>query len=261
MSTKHEWYSADGWIIDDYPRQERDGHPLQTSGQLSVFNPGEAQAARVKLVLFHEEEEPTQYSFEAPPAGRGVVTLHDLEAVGPRNRWFGMQVTADAPVADGPLPVAQYAIHYYRPYERVPEASLSMVMFPGPLDGHTEWYFPDGWMGGPGKMSWYEREVLSILNPGDQEVRVTATFYSEGVGRDHEFVVPGRRVFPLGLYDLPVCQWRNEDPDWPTARMVQFETRLVSSGPIVAQKTRRAYRPHESTIQGMWSAFGYPAHL
>jgi hypothetical protein len=43
--------------------------------------------------------------------------------------------------------------------------------------------------------------------------------------------------------------------------MVQFETRLVSSAPIVAQKTRRAYRPYESTIQGLWSAFGYPAQL
>ena len=31
-------------------------------------------------------------------------------------------------------------------------------------------------MGGPGKMSWYEREVLSFLNPGDTEARVTATF-------------------------------------------------------------------------------------
>jgi hypothetical protein len=254
MSTYQEWYSADGWIIDDYPRQERDEHPLQTSGQLSVFNPGDAWA-RVQLVLFHEEDEPTQHTFAAPPAGRGVVTLHDLEALGPRNRWFGMQVTANAPV------VAQYTIDYYRPYERVPEASLSMVMFPGPLDGHTEWYFPDGWMGGPGKMSWYEREVLSLLNPGDQEARVTATFYSEGVGHDYEFVVPGRRVLPLWLYDLPVFRWRNEDPEWPTARMVQFETRLVSSAPIVAQKTRRANRPHESTIQGMWSAFGYAAHL
>jgi hypothetical protein len=255
MSTYREWYSCDGWIIDDYPRQERDGHPLQTSGQLSVFNPSAGQTARLTLRLFHEEDEPTYYSFEAPPGGRGVVPLHDLEALWPRNRWFGMQLTADTPV------VAQYAIHYYRPYERVPEASLSTVMFPGPLDGHTEWYFPDGWMGGPGKMSWYEREVLSLLNPGDAEARVRATFYSEGVGRDHEVVVPPQRVYPLPLYDLPVFQWRNEDPEWPTARMVQFETRLVSSAPIVAQKTRRAYRPHESTIQGMWSAFGYAAHL
>jgi hypothetical protein len=255
MPSYREWYSCDGWIIDEDPRLRRDGHPLQTSAQLSVFNPVPVGAARLRLVVFHEEDEPTEHAFEVAPESRAIVSLHELKALGPPNRWFGMQVTADTPV------VAQYAVHYYRPYERVPEASLSLVMYPGPLDGHTEWYFPDGWMGGPGKMSWYERETLSVLNPGDEETRVTATFYSEGVAHDHAFVVPARRVQPLWLYDLPVFDWQREDPEWPTARMVQFETRLVSSAPIVVQKTRRAYRPHEPTIQGMWSAFGHHAHL
>jgi hypothetical protein len=255
MPSYREWYSCDGWIIDEDQRQQRDGHPLQSSGQLSVFNPSPDRTARVRLVVFHEEDEPTERQFEAGPEQRGLLTLHELEGVVPKNQWFGMQVTADAPV------VAHYSVHYYRPYERVPEASISMLMHPGPIEGQTEWYFPDGWMGGPGKMSWYEREALSILNPGDQPAAITATFYSEGVARDHAFTVPARRVSRTWLYDLPVFTWRNENADWPTARMVQFETRLVSSQPIVVQKTRRAYRPHEATIQGLWSAFGHPVRL
>src|SRR2546425_13231999 len=33
--TYREWYSCDGWILNDDPRLEPDGHPLQSSGQLA----------------------------------------------------------------------------------------------------------------------------------------------------------------------------------------------------------------------------------
>src|SRR5439155_17492222 len=67
MPSYREWYSCDGWIIDEDPRQQRDGHPLQSSGQLSVFNPSAERAARLRLVVFHEEDEPTEHVFEAAP--------------------------------------------------------------------------------------------------------------------------------------------------------------------------------------------------
>jgi len=48
-----------------------------------------------------------------------VLSLHDLEAIGAHNQWFGMRVAADAPV------VARYALHDYPQHlhhARLPDA-------------------------------------------------------------------------------------------------------------------------------------------
>ena len=40
------------------------------------------------------------------------------------------------------------------------------------------------------EMLWFERETLTLLNPGDEEAKVTLTFFSYGCPADVELWVP-----------------------------------------------------------------------
>src|SRR5262249_2084424 len=156
---------------DTYPWLVRDGHPATGAGWLALLNPDPDRPAQVTITIYFEHlaREPEQHQVIVPPNRMELVQLHDLPGL-PRNEVFGLGVDSDIPI------VPQTPQFEFRPWQLQPDATISKVMYPGPLD-ETEWYFPDGWQGGgPGtEMNWYERETLTLLNPGDTEARVTLT--------------------------------------------------------------------------------------
>lgn len=255
MKTYREWYACDNYLSDALPWLERDGHPATGLSWLAVFNPNTGQTATVTIIIYaeHAAQEPVTHTVQAAPLTTTLVELHRL-AIVPRNQFFGLGVRSDLPI------IPQVTHHEFRPWDLQPDATMSKIMYPGPLD-ETEWYFPDGWQGGGSgsEMSWYERETLTLLNPGVTEAHVTLTFFSYGHAADVDLWVAPGRIKPVALYDIPGLRFR-----WIEAqktRMIDFSVRVTSDVPVVPQKTRRAYRQHEQHVQGVWTSFGCPYPL
>ena len=108
-------------------------------------------------------------------------------------------------------------------------------------------------------MLWFERETLTLLNPGVEEAKVTLTFFSYGYLADVELWVPPRRLKVVPLYEIPGLRFRWVEER--QTRMIDFSLRVVSDKPVVPQKTRRAYVQTEPSVQGMWTSFGHPYPL
>jgi len=248
MKSYREWYSCDGLITDRHNGMEMEGHPMASAGYVSVLNPN-SDAADVTITFYHQNVEPTYHKLNVPPQQTEVVEVHNVEASGGRNRYYGLKVEADIPV------IAQHTTHEYKAWDRVPEGMISVVMYPGPLEGETEWYFPDSWMGGGGTMSWYERETMTILNPNPTDAEVTVTFYLDGKTGTEKFTIHGQRVYPLWLFNVEHLGLANGKRS-----MSQSSMRVTSDLPIVVQKTRKAYLQFDPTTQGMWTSIGIPAH-
>jgi hypothetical protein len=252
VKSYREWYACDNLIRDAVPWLERDGHPATGASWLAVLNPSQDETAHAILSFYFEHltAEPKQHALDLPPSRMTLLELHTLPEV-PRNEFFGLGVASDIPV------IPQVTNFEFRPWDRQPDATISKVMYPGPLT-ETEWYFPDGWQGGgPGsQMLWYERETLTLLNPGETEAKVTLTFYSYGNAADVDLWVPPHRLKSIALYDIPGLRFRWVEER--RTRMIDFSLRVASDVAIVPQKTRRAYVQREASVQGMWTSFGCP---
>ena len=249
MKSYKEWYSCDGLITDRHSGMEMEGHPMASAGYVSVLNPNSEETADVTITFYHQNVEPTYHKLNVPPQQTEVVEVHNVEASGGRNRYYGLKVEADIPV------IAQHTTHEYKAWDRVPEGMISVVMYSGPLKDETEWYFPDSWMGGGGKMSWYERETMTILNPNPTDAEVAVTFYLDGKTGTEKFTIHGQRVYPLWLFNVEHLGLANGKRS-----MSQSSMRVTSDLPIVVQKTRKAYLQFDPTTQGMWTSIGIPAH-
>jgi len=249
MKSYKEWYSCDGLITDRHAGREMEGHPMASAGYISVLNPNPVETADVTITFYHQNVEPTSVNLKVPPERTEVVEAHNVEASGHRNKYYGLKVEGSIPIA------VQHTTCEYKAWDRVPEGMISVAMHPGPLDGETEWYFPDAWMGGAGKMSWYERETLTILNPNPNDTEVTVTFYLDGETGIERFIVHGQRVYPIWLFDVEHLGLVNRKRG-----MAQFSLKIESELPVVAQKTRKARLQFDPTTQGMWTSIGIPAH-
>jgi len=93
------------------------------------------------------------------------------------------------------------------------------------------------------------------LNPNPEDAEVTVAFYLDGKMGFEKFIVHGQRVYPLWLFNIEHLGLANGKRG-----MAQFSIRVTANLPIVVQKTRKAYLQFDPTTQGMWSAFGIPAH-
>jgi hypothetical protein len=248
-----EWYLCDNYISDRHPGFERDNHPLTGLSWLAVLNPAES-VAKLGLTVYGRENPPTHIQLEAPPNRSTLWELHQLEPALPRNEPFGLRLTADHPI------IPQGTQLEFRAFERFPEATTSKTFYPGPLDQQREWYFADGYIGGEfDQRSWYEREILYLLNPGLEEAHIELTVYSERDASSTQYWVLPERLHTLAFADLPGLRWRRNDLGVPTS--VFFSARVRSSVPIVAQKTRRDYVRFDPTVQGMWTTIGCPARV
>jgi hypothetical protein len=229
MKSYCEWYSCDNIVRDTLPWLEQDGHPATGAAWLALLNPNPDRPAQITITVYfeHPTAEPKSHTLTVAPARMELVESHTL-AIIPRNQFFGLRVTSDIPI------IPQATQLEFRPWDLHPDATISKVMYPGPLD-ETEWYFPDGWQGGgPGtQMSWYERETLTLLNPSDHDARVTLTFFSYGYPADVVLWVPAGRLKSVSLYEIPGLRFRWVE-DRKT-RMIDFSVRVVSIVPVIPQ--------------------------
>ena len=262
-----EWYSVEGIVFDRHAGRETGGHPLAGAAWLSVLNPSDTEA-RATLTVYHEHRESTEHPFAVPPGQPLRLALHELPTVGPRNQQFALRVAADLPV------FPQHTWAHYRPLRPIPEDMESIALYAGPLGApHRRWIFPDLYQGLDDDRVWYEKEVLSLLNPGDVDVDVEVTFYdgvwlgdanyrSAPYERTLRLSVPARRVLSVRMYDHAEVPRHGSGlvrPGNAHRFNMQRALRLDCSGPIVAQKTRRCQLQFDDTIVGEWTSLGIAA--
>ncbi|GEM_PF-4248427 len=246
------WYVGDGLIWDQHPpaRRRQPGRPLECSCRLYVYNPGHRTAKGVAR-FYHPDRPPTEARLSVPAGRLTILEVSALPGV-PHNQSFWLAVESDAPV------FPQMVHEDYTGWDPVPDALVSIAPYPGPLEDERRWVFPDCYQSDP-TQGWFERETLTILNPGTRPaaVRVRYLLRNREPGAEEEVRVPPGRVAQLDV-------WRRTprllgQPDGPPVHVVgDYAVRLDSDAPVVAQTTRRARWVGNPAVVGARSTMGVP---
>jgi hypothetical protein len=251
------WYVSDGFIWDDLPasHQTEPGRPLECSSKLFVFNP-QSQTAKVTVRFYHPDRPPTAIRWPVEARQIKVVELATLPEV-PHKQAFWIVLESDVPV----LPQARHEDYTF--WDPVPDALIAVAPYPGPLHDETSWVFPDCYQSAyrpdGRKSSWYERELLTILNPGAQPVTVRVRYLLRyrDLGAEEEIEIPGERVAALDVWERnPALLGNKKGP--PIRVAGDYGVRLEASGPIISQTTRRARWTGYAPIVGARSTMAFP---
>ncbi len=245
------WYVSDGFIWDSLAAEYRpeSGRPLECSSKLFVLNP-QPQAARVTVRFYHTDTPPTALERTIAPGRVEALDLATLSHV-PHKQSFWIVVESDVPV----LPQARHEDYTF--WDPVPDAMVSVAPYPGPLADENTWVFPDCFQGGT--RSWYEREMLTILNPGGEPITAHVRYLLRGKDFDAEerLEIPAERVASLEPWErIPALLGGKHGP--PVHFAGEYAVRLDASGPVIAQTTRRARWAGCPPIIGSRSTMGFP---
>ncbi len=245
------WYAGDGFIWDDLPATCRTlpGRPLECSSQLLVYNPDTA-TAHVTARFYHTDRPPTSTGIDVAPGAITTLELATLSVV-PHKQPFWIVVESDVPV----LPQARHEDYMF--WDPVPDAMVAPTPYPGPLTDETVWIFPDCYQGGP--QSWYERELLSILNPGHEPVTVRIRYFlrTRESGAEEQIEIPAERVAGLDIWERgPRLLGSANGP--PVRVQHDYAVRIDASAPVIAQTTRRARWTLRPSVVGARSLIGFP---
>jgi oligopeptide/dipeptide ABC transporter ATP-binding protein len=86
-------------------------------------------------------------------------------------------------------------------WDPVPDALIGVAPYPGPLEDERVWVLPDcyqsTWRADGRKSSWYERKLLTLLNPNPEPVQVHLRYY-----------LPGRNGARRKRWRSPASGWR-----------------------------------------------------
>jgi hypothetical protein len=245
------WYVSDGYIWDDLPASYRrePGRPLECSSKLFVYNP-QSQAAQVTARFYHTDRPPTAISF---PVGPGQIAQQELASLSeiPHKQAFWIAVESDIPV----LPQARHEDFTF--WDPVPDALVAVSPYPGPLEDETAWVFPDCYCSGG--QPWYERELLTLLNPGKEAVKVRVRWLlrARDLGAEETFEIPGERVLALDVWErAPLMLGSKNGP--PVKITGDHAVRVDASGPVLTQTTRRCRWMGQPSIVGSRSTMAVP---
>jgi hypothetical protein len=244
------WYVSDGFIWDDHPRQYgRDGHQLECSSKLFIYNP-QKKTARVTARFHHVDRKPTETTFSVRAGAIDCLELASLNEV-PHRQGFWIAVESSVPV----LPQARHEDYTF--WDPVPDGINAVAPYPGPLRDEKSWVFPDCFRGG--SIGWYELETLSILNPSKKDLFVKVRYLHRASASvaEEEIAIPAEQVAWIEPWErLPRLTEPSGHP--PLAISSEYAVRLDASAPIVAQSTRRARWKGFAPIIGERSTMGVP---
>ena len=107
--------------------------------------------------------------------------------------------------------------------------------------------YPDGFQGGT--ESWYEQELVTILNPGQRDARVRLTFrFRDGRSPlQMDVVVPAERAVPVRVWTLFGV---TGDAATPPRVSGDYAMLLESDTPVASQQTRFARWRGEQHVSG-----------
>ncbi len=245
------WYVGDGFIWDDLPVTYRThtGRPLECSSQLLIYNP-QPETATVTVRFFHIDRSPTLKQLDIAGGSISSLELATLAEI-PHKQAFWITLESNIPV----LPQARHEDYSY--WDPVPDALIAPTPYPGPLSDETTWIFPDCYQGGP--QSWYERELLTILNPSTEPVKVHVQYLlrNNELGAEEYLEIAPERVAALDIWERSPRLLGN--PQGPVVRVQHdYAVRIDAEHPVIAQTTRRARWTGRPSIVGARSITGFP---
>ena len=236
------WFLGDADLRSEVPAGVRraDGRPPDVSCLLFVWNPA-PEPASVTLRIYSASAAPRSLPIAA--AGRHLTVVdvagrEDIPRDGPL--WFVLE--ADRPV----FPQLRHSFH--RPWDEVPDTLTAPLPRAGPLDeADRALVYPDGFQGGT--ESWYEQELVTVLNPGHRDARVRLTFrFRDGRSPlQTDVIVPAERAFPLRAWTL--FGVTGDDSTSPRVSG-DYAMLLESDTPVASQQTRLARWRGERHISG-----------
>lgn len=245
------WYVGDGFIWDDLPASYRTtpARPLECSSQLLIHNP-QTQTAHATARFYHTDRPPTARGIEVAPGTIARLELATLSEI-PHKQPFWIVVESNVPI----LPQARHEDYTF--WDPAPDAMIAPTPYPGPLTDETIWVFPDCYQGGP--RSWYERELLSILNPGPAPVTVRIRYFlrTRDLGAEEQFEIPPERVAGLDVWERSP-QLLDSANGPPVRVQHDYAVRIDASAPVIAQTTRRARWTGRPSVVGARSLIGFP---
>ncbi len=237
-----EWYYADGSIHPDGidPRQ---GSPaIWSPGRdwIVIFNLYDKEQEATATFYF-EDIAPREHHVVLPPRADVRIEVHEIPAVVPTNKQYGVRITAPMPI------VVQSSRAEYEHYNPVSRAMTSRVLYPGPLgQKETRWIYPDSLDLSSGS-ALEEREWISVMNPGSRDAHINITFNFGGKQELYALTVPSERVRSLDLFNLALVP-----------KNVISAPVIQSDVPIVVEQVRRAYVRGVPVIFSLWATLAYP---
>jgi hypothetical protein len=207
---------------------------------LFVWNPAPERAA-ISLRVYSATKTPLSLSLAAAARQLTVVDLAGRADL-PRDGPVWLVLESDRPV----FPQLHHSVH--RPWDAVPDTLSALLPRAGPLDEtDRSLVFPDGFQGGT--ESWFEQELVTILNPHPREARVRMTFRfrDERPPLQTDVIVPAERMSPIPLWTL-----FGVTGDDSTAPQVSGDYAILveSDAPVASQQTRFARWRGDRHISG-----------
>ncbi|GCE15746.1 sensory rhodopsin transducer [Tengunoibacter tsumagoiensis] len=261
MERTYSYYCSEGILFDFCQGKRLEGRLLNSAATLSLFNPHIEKKARVLLTFYFIDLEPVQKDpFFLEPEQLRQIHLHEPLML-LHNTHYALKVEADLPL------VTQHTTSDFSPFAQIPNDMETVALYSGPLGTReTAWYFADTWMGSNDQRSWFEYETLSISNPNQEAADIRLKFFgSHATGekvtfeRETHLKIPAERMIAVRLWELPETQFKGSiASNGIHDKSADFSTWLRSSIPVVAQKTRRAYKQFDTAIHGVWTVIGTP---
>jgi len=245
------WFVGDGLVFDRLGSRYHTptGRPRECSARLMIHNP-QRRTARVTARFYHPDRPPTELALEMGGGQIAGVELAELPQV-PHNQSFWIEVLSDVPV----FPQVRHEDYTF--WDPVPDAMVSPTPYPGPLRDERSWVHPDCYQGGAA--SWFEQEVLTILNPGERPVKARIRYLLrsfDGAGEE-TIEIPGRRIAQINVWERAPRLIGGKSA--PYVQVVgDYAVRIDADGPVISHATRRArWRGFEPVI-GSRGSIGVP---
>ena len=215
----------------------------------------------VTATWYYEDEPPRDYTFLLPAGRQGRLHMQDQsDFLGTSNlppgcdpyKRFGMRVRSTEPV------VVQATVGDRLAHERVTNSMATFLFHPGPLGQQEKaWVYVDCVYITSPNFTLEEREWITILNPnlapahciitfipgGDVDVKTAASrSRSDAQQVSHAVVVPGERILPTDIADLPGVLPNQA-----------YAVRVESDLPITVQGIRHIFERGQYSFSRAWA--------
>ena len=245
------WFVGDGYIFNRLASRFRTktARPRECSTKLFIFNP-ESKRAQITARFYHPDRPPSTLIFTVAAGAIHLTDLAELTEI-PHNQSFWIEVESDIPI------IPQVRHEDYTFWDPVPDAMVSPTPYPGPLKAETSWVHPDCYQGGAS--SWFEQEIVTILNPGPKPVKARIRYLLRTFDQGGEEQI---EIAPQRIAQINVWERTPRIIDSKSGAFVQimgdYAVRVDADGPVISHATRRArWRGFEPVI-GSRGSIGVP---
>jgi hypothetical protein len=252
MKSLTEWYYPGGYLyaVGNLPYPENDiWHQTHEGWEILFVSNPNAEDEVVKFRFYLPNKAPVDTTFLVPAQGEIVFPIFERKyshLTGGYNTPFGFRMQSEQPI----LPHITRA--EYEPWTDItPGAMFGVYPYQGPLGNETCWYFADGMIRDSLDHPLVFQDWIQIINPNEEEVLITVTYYVSGEKISLERRLAGERVLLIKSEEV-----QGLPKEQPYAVKVEADRR------IIAQQTRRGLeKGSHPASKSVMATLGIPLHI